>query len=103
MRRETLYRDDYNALHMGSLHCVDRFCMARTVHHPSYRLLASLALILATVSLAPQAILPDGVRAAGVSTPLLLVTDGGNSADPFGPYLAEILRVEGFPTVATAD
>ncbi|MCA1667276.1 MAG: hypothetical protein LC793_07735 [Thermomicrobia bacterium] len=42
---------------------------------------------------------------AANATPLLVITDSAsaNSADPYGPDLAEILRAEGIPTFATAD
>jgi hypothetical protein len=43
------------------------------------------------------------VRAAGSVPPMLLITDSANTADPFGPYLGEILRAEGLPTFETAD
>jgi hypothetical protein len=46
---------------------------------------------------------PPSLRAAGIGTPLLVVTDAANAADPFGPYLGEILRTEGFTTFQTAD
>jgi hypothetical protein len=52
-----------------------------------------------SLSLVPHA----NVRAAGAVAPMLLVTDSANTADPFGPYLGEILRAEGLPTFGTAD
>src|SRR3954453_9833444 len=77
--------------------------MTRTVNHPSSRLDAALVPLLAVLSLVSLSISPGGVHAAGAPVPLLLVTDSRNTVDPFGAYLAEILRAEGFPTVATAD
>ena len=52
-----------------------------------------------SLSLVPHA----EVHAAGAVPLMLLVTDSANTADPFGPYLGEILRAEGLPTFATAD
>src|SRR5262249_30203521 len=58
-----------------------------------------LAVVLIALSVAAPA-----QRVAGASVlPVLLVTDSTNSTDPFGSYLGEILRAEGFPTFNTAD
>jgi hypothetical protein len=56
-----------------------------------------LAAFLLSVSL-----LPVGQASSG-SAPILLVTNGSYSGDPFGSYLGEILRAEGLNEFDTAD
>jgi IPT/TIG domain len=69
------------------------------------RLVLSLHLLgmflIMSATLPPQ---PLSLHVSAASTtPILLVTDGADTADPYGPYLGEILRAEGMPTFGTAD
>jgi hypothetical protein len=66
-------------------------------------LLLITSMLLALVAVALTTGTPPH-RVSGAAPPAaLLVTAASNTADPFGPYLGEILRAEGFPTFATAD
>ncbi|HEY7908046.1 MAG TPA: hypothetical protein VIC60_04195, partial [Thermomicrobiales bacterium] len=58
--------------------------------------------LLGLVAIALTTVGPSN-HVAGAGTSVLLVTDSTNAGDPFGPYLGEILRAEGFPTFGTTD